>query len=90
LQGNQGQVLGRDFHSDCVAQDLGGVTARLGSLGVEVRLGMLGRYQCQNAAVAAEMALEAGRSIDIPLESIADGLSRPGGRGGWTWSADRR
>lgn len=75
-KGTKAKFLGRDFHSDCVAQDLGGVTARLGSLGVEVRLGMLGRYQCQNAAVAAEMALEAGRSIDIPLESIADGLSQ--------------
>lgn len=48
----------------------------MGSLGTEVRLGMLGRYQCQNAAVAAEMALELGKSISISRDQIVEGLSK--------------
>jgi len=68
--------LGRDFQAECVGQDLEGVTVRLDSLGREVKLGMLGHYQCQNAAVAAEMALEVGKNIDISGDSIVEGLSK--------------
>ncbi|MBP7087638.1 MAG: bifunctional folylpolyglutamate synthase/dihydrofolate synthase [Methanomassiliicoccales archaeon] len=75
-RGSEIRFLGRDFHSECISRDLDGVTVRLGSLGTEVRLGMLGRYQCQNAAVAAEMALELGKSISISRDQIVEGLSK--------------
>lgn len=75
-KGSSVRYLGRDFHAECVAQDLDGVTVRLSSLGEDVRLGMLGRYQCQNAAVAVEMALEVSNSIPISKGSIIEGLSR--------------
>jgi len=69
------KILGRDFQAECVGQDLEGPTVRLSSLGTEVKLGMLGRYQCQNAAVAAEMAMEVGKDIPVPRDSIIEGLS---------------
>ncbi len=75
-RGTRARFLGRDFHAEFLSQGLKGTSVMLGSLGAEVRLGMLGRYQCQNAAVAAEMALEVGKAISIPKESILDGLSR--------------
>ncbi|HNU36518.1 MAG TPA: folylpolyglutamate synthase/dihydrofolate synthase family protein, partial [Methanomassiliicoccales archaeon] len=75
-KGSEAKFLGRDFLSECVAQDLEGITVRLDSLGMEARLGMLGRYQCQNAAVAAETALEVGKNIPIPRDRIVDGLSK--------------
>ncbi|OPX59277.1 MAG: bifunctional folylpolyglutamate synthase/ dihydrofolate synthase [Methanomassiliicoccales archaeon PtaB.Bin215] len=73
-RGSAARFLGRDFQYECVGQDLEGTTVRLDSLGAEVRLGMLGRYQCQNAAVAAEAALEVGKDISITRDSIVDGL----------------
>jgi dihydrofolate synthase/folylpolyglutamate synthase len=48
---------------------------RLHSLGTELRLGLLGDYQCENAALAAECALELGRTMELPRESIVRGLS---------------
>ncbi len=51
------RVYGRDFTGECVARGMEGATARLGSIDAEVRLAMIGGYQCQNAAVAAEVAL---------------------------------
>ena len=75
-KGSNVKFLGRDFQAECVGQDLEGVTVRLNSLGTEVKLGMLGRYQCQNAAVAAEMSLEVGKSISISSDSIIEGLSK--------------
>jgi dihydrofolate synthase/folylpolyglutamate synthase len=74
-KGSNVKFLGRDFQAECVGQDLEGMTVRLNSLGTEVKLGMLGRYQCQNAAVAAEMALEVGKMIPISNGSIVEGLS---------------
>ncbi len=70
------RYLGRDFQAECVGQDLEGVTVRLNALGAEVKLGLLGRYQCQNAAVAAEMALEVSKNIPVPRDSIIEGLSK--------------
>ncbi|MHC1709314.1 MAG: folylpolyglutamate synthase/dihydrofolate synthase family protein [Methanomassiliicoccales archaeon] len=75
-KGSKAKFLGRDFQAECVGQDLEGVTVRLNSLGTDVKLGMLGRYQCQNAAVAAEMALEIGKSISIPKDTVIEGLSK--------------
>lgn len=75
-RGSKVKFLGQDFRFECTAQGLDGAIVRLDSLKADVKLGMLGLYQCQNAAVAAEMALEAGKSIDIPAESIIDGLSK--------------
>lgn len=75
-RGTKARFLGRDFHAECSGNDMEGATVRLDSLGTEVKLGMLGRYQCQNAAVAAEMALELGNSIPIPKDSIVEGLSK--------------
>ncbi len=74
-KGASAKFLGRDFQAECLARDLDGTTVRLDSLKAEVRLGMLGRYQCHNAAVAAEMALEVGKSISIPRDSVLEGLS---------------
>lgn len=75
-KGTKAKFLGRDFHAERLAQDMEGTTVRLESLGVNLRLGVLGRYQCENAAVAAEMALEVGKVISVPKESIVEGLSR--------------
>lgn len=75
-RGSKAKFLGRDFHAECLARGLEGTLVRLDSLGAEVRLGMLGRYQCQNAAVAAEMALEIGKDISIPRDLILEGLSK--------------
>jgi dihydrofolate synthase/folylpolyglutamate synthase len=75
-RGSRAKFLGRDFHADCSHGDMKGTTVRLDSLGTEVRLGMLGRYQCQNAAVAAEMALELSKDISISKDSIVEGLSK--------------
>jgi dihydrofolate synthase/folylpolyglutamate synthase len=75
-KGSHVKFLGSDFQAECLCQDMEGVTVRLDSLGEEVRMGMLGRYQCQNAAVAAEMALEVGRRISISKNSIVEGLSK--------------
>ncbi|NLX48172.1 MAG: bifunctional folylpolyglutamate synthase/dihydrofolate synthase [Euryarchaeota archaeon] len=67
--------LGRDFRAECVSRDMEGVTLRSSSLGEDVHLGMLGGYQCQNAAVAAEMAMTVGKTIPISRESILKGLA---------------
>ncbi|MHC1680818.1 MAG: folylpolyglutamate synthase/dihydrofolate synthase family protein [Methanomassiliicoccales archaeon] len=75
-KGSAVKFLGRDFQAECVDQDLEGVTVRLKSLNTEVKLGMLGRYQGQNAAVAAEMALEVGKKISLSKDSIIEGLSK--------------
>jgi len=75
-KGSEVRSLGRDFQAERVGQDLEGATVRLSSLGTEVKLGMLGRYQCQNAAVAAEMAMEVGKNIPVPKDSIIEGLSK--------------
>ncbi len=75
-RGTKAKFLGRDFHTECSGKDMEGATVLLGSLGTEVKLGMIGRYQCQNAAVAAEMALEIGNRISIPKDSIVEGLSK--------------
>lgn len=69
-------VLGEHFLVDCVKRDMNGVTAALSSLGMQVRIGLPGRYQCENAALAAECALVLGSSIDISKESIVAGLSK--------------
>jgi dihydrofolate synthase/folylpolyglutamate synthase len=69
------KVLGRDFHGECLHRDMDGTMVHLPSLG-NVRLGMLGKYQCQNAAVAAQCALELRRQIEMPIESIIKGLER--------------
>ncbi|HOE52389.1 MAG TPA: folylpolyglutamate synthase/dihydrofolate synthase family protein [Methanomassiliicoccales archaeon] len=70
------RAYGRDFAGECVARAMDGATVRLGSIDADVRLAMVGGYQCQNAAVAAEVALEVGRWTEVPRESIIEGLSR--------------
>lgn len=69
------KVLGRDFQMECMQRDMDGTTVHLPSLG-NVRLGMLGKYQCQNAAVAAQCALELRRQIEMPIEAIIKGLEQ--------------
>jgi len=75
-KGSDVKFLGKDFQAECVRWDMEGVSVRLNSLNAEVRLGMLGRYQCHNAAVAAEMALEIGKKMVISKDCIIEGLSR--------------
>ena len=67
-------VSGRDFHSECLRRDLQGTTVRLSSLCSEVRVGMLGRYQCQNAGVAAECALRLS-GFEVAREAVEKGLA---------------
>jgi dihydrofolate synthase/folylpolyglutamate synthase len=69
------RVLGKDFRFECLERNDDGTTVRLHSLGTELRLGLLGGYQCENAALAAECALELGRGMELPRESIVRGLS---------------
>ncbi|MCG7844084.1 MAG: bifunctional folylpolyglutamate synthase/dihydrofolate synthase, partial [Methanomassiliicoccales archaeon] len=68
-------VLGRDFQSECLRRDMDGTTVHLPWLG-NVRLGMLGAYQCQNAAVAAQCALALRREIEVANDSIVAGLEQ--------------
>ncbi len=69
------RMMGPDFQAECVSRDMQGVTVRLTSLGREARVGLPGRYQCENAAVAAECALELSRQIELSEESILVGLT---------------
>jgi len=69
------KVSGSDFRADCVACDAEGTTVALPSLNAKVRMGLLGGYQCQNAGVAAEVALELGKKIEVSNENILRGLA---------------
>jgi dihydrofolate synthase / folylpolyglutamate synthase len=70
------RVMGIDFQGECQERDAEGTTVRLPSLGADVRLGLLGRYQCENAAVAAECGMALGKQIDLSQENIIAGLSQ--------------
>lgn len=69
------KLMGRDFHGECTHRDMDGTTVHLPALG-NVHLKVLGKYQCQNAAVAAQCALELRRQIEVPIESIVKGLEQ--------------
>ncbi|MCX6650988.1 MAG: bifunctional folylpolyglutamate synthase/dihydrofolate synthase [Methanomassiliicoccales archaeon] len=70
------RAMGVDFQAECIGREMEGTTVRLPSLGTDVRLGLLGRYQCENAAVAAECALILGQHIELSKESILEGLAK--------------
>jgi len=69
-------VLGDHFLADCVKRDMNGVTVALSSLGMQVRVGLPGRYQCENVALAAECAMVLADTIEVSHESIIAGLSK--------------
>jgi len=75
-RGSSLRMMGTDFQAECLDRDAEGTTVRLPSLGADVRLSLIGRYQCENAAVAAECGLALGRQIDLSRENIMDGLVR--------------
>lgn len=70
------KFLGRDFYSECLERSMEGVVVRLHSLDAEARLGLLGRYQCQNAAVAAQALLEVKGQVGVTRDDILEGLAQ--------------
>lgn len=70
------KIMGHDFSAERISSDMNGSKVHLSSLNREVRVGLLGGYQCENAAVAAECAMTLAKNIEITGESIVVGLSK--------------